>query len=225
MKKLFDAVNKGDIDTVKKVIEKYPDTINSIEKGWRKRDEGLRPLRVAIKNCHYDIVRFLIEAGADVNDYTPKDGWYISNQAVYTAIVHCIPRYKLYVGTYEDSFEILKLLIDNQMDINIHEKGKGNCFFTGIWSSHEIMHSCVNLYESDLPDKLVWDPEFDVRIVYDRFKEIFSLLLNHGVNTDIPEKWKNVNSGSKELDKIQMEWNGILIKWMNNILKLCKEDV
>ena len=73
MKKLFDAINKGDFDTVKQVIEKNPVLINSIEKGWRKRDEGLCPLRIAIKNCHYDIVCFLIDAGANVNDYTPKD--------------------------------------------------------------------------------------------------------------------------------------------------------
>ena len=37
MKKLFDAINKGDFDTVKQVIEKNPVLINSIEKGWRKR--------------------------------------------------------------------------------------------------------------------------------------------------------------------------------------------
>ena len=49
MKKLFDAINKGDFDTVKQVIEKNPVLINSIEKGWRKRDEGLCPLRIAIK--------------------------------------------------------------------------------------------------------------------------------------------------------------------------------
>ena len=51
MKKLFDAINKGDFDTVKQVIEKNPVLINSIEKGWRKRDEGLCPLRIANK-CH-----------------------------------------------------------------------------------------------------------------------------------------------------------------------------
>ena len=33
MKKLFDAINKGDFDTVKQVIEKNPVLINSIEKG------------------------------------------------------------------------------------------------------------------------------------------------------------------------------------------------
>lgn len=32
MKKLFDAINKGDFDTVKQVIEKNPVLINSIEK-------------------------------------------------------------------------------------------------------------------------------------------------------------------------------------------------
>ena len=51
MKKLFDAINKGDFDTVKQVIEKNPVLINCIEKGWRKRDEGLCPC-LLYTSCH-----------------------------------------------------------------------------------------------------------------------------------------------------------------------------
>ena len=42
------------------------------------------------------------------------------------------------------------------------------------------------MFESDLPDTLIWNPEFDVNIAYQRFKEVFTLLLEHGANTDIP---------------------------------------
>ena len=77
MKKLFDAINKGDFETVKTIIEKSPALVTCRAKEWRKRDENESPLRVAIKNCHYDIVCLLIKAGADVNDYTPRDNWYI----------------------------------------------------------------------------------------------------------------------------------------------------
>lgn len=218
MKKLFDAINKGDMETVKAVIEKNASLINCREKGWRKRDEGESPLRVAIKNCHYDIVRFLTEAGADVNDYTPRDSWYISHQAIYTVVSHCIPRYRLQCGTYEDSFKILKHLIEHQMDINLPDENGVNSFFWGINQSHCLIHSTANMLESDLTDELIWDSKFDIKIAYFRFKEIFLLLLEHGADTDIPQYWK---------DKA-VSWDGfnVKIKWMNNLLTLCrKKDV
>ena len=216
MKKLFDAINKGDFDTVKQVIEKNPVLINSIEKGWRKRDEGLCPLLIAIKNCHYDIVCFLIDAGANVNDYTPKDDMYISHQAVYTAVTHCIPKYGLQCGTYEDSLKILKSLIEHRMDINLTDNNGVNSFFHGVNLSHSMIHSTSDMFESDLPDTLIWNPEFDVNIVYQRFKEVFTLLLEHSANTDIPDYWKEQSAS----------WEGFnaKIKWAKNLLNLCNGE-
>lgn len=213
MKKLFDAINKGDLEIVKKIIERNPVLVNCREKGWRKRDEGESPLRVAIKNCHYDIVCLLIKAGADVNDYTARDHWYISHQAVYTSVLHCIPRYRLQVGTYEDSFKILKYLIEHQMDINLPNENGVNCLFVGVKLSHWMMHSAPNIFESDLVDKLLWNPQFDVQIAYNGFKEIFSLLLMHGANSEIPKYWQEQASLSKTFSTS--------IKWADNILSLC----
>lgn len=215
MKKLFDAINKGDIDTVRVIIDQNKTLLCSREKGWRKRDEGETPLRIAIKNCRYDIVRFLINAGADVNDYTPRDGLYISHQAVYTAVLHSIPGYQSQIGTYQDSFDILKYLVRHQMDINLQDNNGVNCFYHGINLSHSMMHSTSNMFDSELVDTLAWNPKFDVTIAYENFKGIFTLLLEGGVNTAVPDYWREQSA----------YWEGFnaKIKWTENILNLCKK--
>ena len=212
MKKLFDAINKGDFETVKAVIGKIPDLVNCREKGWRKRDEDESPLRVAIKNCHYDIVCLLTEAGADVNDYTARDHWYISHQAVYTAISHCIPEYRLQTGTYGESVRILKYLLEHHMNINLPDENGVNCFFTGMNQSHSMMHSTSNMFEGVLVKKLLWNTQFDVNIAYNGFKEIFSMLLQYGADTEIPQYWKEQSAF----------WRGFTakIQWADNLLKL-----
>ena len=216
MKKLFDAINQGNFETVKTIINRNPALVNCREKGWRKRDEDESPLRVAIKNCHYDIVCLLIEAGADVNDYTARDHWYISHQAVYTSILHCIPKYKLQAGTYEDSVKILKYLLERQMNINLLDENGVNSLFVGISQSHSMMHSTSDMFESDLVDKLLWNPQFDVKIAYDRFKEIFSMLLKHGANTEIPKYWEEQS----------VSWEGFnaKIRWADNLLNLYNKE-
>lgn len=213
MKKLLDAINKGDLDTVKRLIGKYPNLLNCRSENLRKRDEGQSPLRVAIKNCMYEIVQFLAENGANVNDYTSNDDMYISHQAIYTVIRRTIPT--KYVGSYEDAIKILKLLIDNHLNINI-ENARGNCFIEGLALSRGIIHN--DLYSFDFPNKLKymdWNNEFDIQVTYSQFKEVFSLLLEHGVNTDIPNYWLQMDNGMSEA----------IIKWKSNILKLCKEDM
>lgn len=216
MKKLFDAINKGDFETVKTIIEKSPALVTCRAKEWRKRDENESPLRVAIKNCHYDIVCLLIKAGADVNDHTPRDNWYISHQAVYTCVSHCIPNYRSQAGTYEDSFRILKHLLEHEMDINLPDENGVNSFFVAINQSHSMMHSTSDMFESDLVDKLLWNPLFDVNTAYDGFKEIFSLLLKYGADTDIPQYWKEQS----------VSWRGFdaKIKWADNLLNLCNKE-
>ena len=105
------------------------------------------PFTHSNQELHYDIVCFLIDAGANVNDYTPKDDMYISHQAVYTAVTHCIPKYGLQCGTYEDSLKILKYLIEHRMDINLTDNKGVNSFFHGVNLSHSMIHStseCLN---------------------------------------------------------------------------------
>lgn len=67
MKKLFTAIRKSDIDTVKAILEKSPDLVSCTSSGAPKKDEGQSPLQVALKASSTEIINYLLDIGADVN--------------------------------------------------------------------------------------------------------------------------------------------------------------
>lgn len=73
MKKLFNAIRHGDFDGVKEILENYPESVNEAAAPPPKKDKNLSPLQVALKIGEFDIAKYLIEHGADVNYMEPKD--------------------------------------------------------------------------------------------------------------------------------------------------------
>ena len=74
MTKLFKAIRQNDIETVKKVLHKYPEKVNCMATPPPKKDEGQSPLQVAIKVGNIEIAHYLIDQGADVNHMEPYNG-------------------------------------------------------------------------------------------------------------------------------------------------------
>lgn len=74
MTKLFKAIRQNDIETVKKVLQKYPEKVNCMATPPPKKDEGQSPLQVAIKVGNIEIAHYLIDQGADVNHMEPYNG-------------------------------------------------------------------------------------------------------------------------------------------------------
>lgn len=73
MKKLFKAIRHGEFDEVKAILEKYPEAVNEASTPPPKKDNMLSPLQVALKIGEFDIAKYLIEHGADVNYIEPED--------------------------------------------------------------------------------------------------------------------------------------------------------
>ncbi len=67
MKKLFTAIRKNDIDTVKAILEKSPELVSCVSVGAPKKDEGQSPLQVALKASSSEIISYLLDMGADIN--------------------------------------------------------------------------------------------------------------------------------------------------------------
>lgn len=67
MKKLFKAIRAGDLNEVRAIIEKKPETISCVSTPPPKKDMGQSPLQVAVKTAQFDIAYYLIEQGADCN--------------------------------------------------------------------------------------------------------------------------------------------------------------
>lgn len=67
MKKLFVAIRKGEIETVRELLEKKPELVACTAKQPPKQDDGQSPLQVAIKSGQFEIANILLDGGADVN--------------------------------------------------------------------------------------------------------------------------------------------------------------
>ena len=61
MTKLFKAIRQNDIETVKKVLHKYPEKVNCTATPPPKKDEGQSPLQVAIKVGNIEIAHYLMK--------------------------------------------------------------------------------------------------------------------------------------------------------------------
>lgn len=67
MKKLFKSVRQGNLEEVKAIIKKNPESVNSVATPPPKKDNGQSPLQVALKVGALEIADYLIENEADVN--------------------------------------------------------------------------------------------------------------------------------------------------------------
>lgn len=78
MKKLFQAIKKNDLDTVKQLLTKKPELITCTAKKPPKSEDGQSLLQIALKNAYFDIVDYLLDNGADVNfieDISCENDW------------------------------------------------------------------------------------------------------------------------------------------------------
>lgn len=67
MKKLFKSIRQGDLDDVKRILDKKPELISCTATAPPKKDVGQSPLQVAIKSDHVEIANYLLDLNADVN--------------------------------------------------------------------------------------------------------------------------------------------------------------
>ena len=67
MKKLFTAIQKNDITTVKALLDKLPELISCTLKGTPKKYDGQSPLQVALKDSSTEMIELLLEYHPDVN--------------------------------------------------------------------------------------------------------------------------------------------------------------
>lgn len=73
MKRLFKVIRQNDLESVHKILDKNPEAVNCIAMVPPKKDEGQSPLQVAFKVGNLEIVKYLIEKGADVNHMEPDN--------------------------------------------------------------------------------------------------------------------------------------------------------
>lgn len=140
MKKLFTAIQKNDIATVRALLDKSPELISCTLKGTPKKYDGQSPLQVALKESSTEMIELLLGYNPNVNfieDESCTNAWRtpVIHDAINRAIMYsrwnvCRPS-GLEVFNDEQSadeaFDILKKLISMGADVNAKDSYGNAC--------------------------------------------------------------------------------------------------
>ena len=152
MKKLFTAIQKNEIETVKVLLEKSPELISCTLKGTPKKYDGQSPLQVALKDSRTEMIEFLLEYHPDVNfieDESCLNPWRapVIHDAINRAIMYSRwnvnrPDGLEVENTKEEAdaaFAILKKLISLGADVNAKDSYGNACIDRACLQARQIL--------------------------------------------------------------------------------------
>ena len=186
MKKLFTAIQKNDIATVKVLLDKSPDLISCVSKGAPKKYDGQSPLQVALKTANTEMIDLLLTYRPDVNfieDESCVNEWRapVIHDAINRAIMFSRWNCKNINGQTEvyntkeeadESFKILQKLIGLGADVNAKDSYGNACMDRACLQARQI-----------LPRKGSDDRVLTSELRFD-LARIFDLLISSGADMD-----------------------------------------
>ena len=122
-KYILKYTEKDDIERVRKCLERYPNSIDA------RDSDGYMPIHRACHNDNVELVKLLIDSGADVEAKT-DEGW---------RAIHC--------ASYWGNINVVGFLIKYGVNINALTHGNNSC-----------LHLAVQRYERKLLELLVYHP-------------------------------------------------------------------
>ena len=183
MKKLFTAIQKNDIATVKALLDKSPELISCTLKGTPKKYDGQSPLQVALKDSSTEMIELLLEYHPDVNfieDESCANTWRapVIHDAINRAIMYSRwnvnrPDGLEVENTKEEAdaaFAILQKLISLGADVNAKDSYGNACIDRACLQARQI------LPRKDDTDRIL-TPEIRSDI-----SRIFKLLVENGAD-------------------------------------------
>ena len=206
MKKLFQAIRKSDIETVKELLEKKPDLISCTAKQPPKKDDGQSPLQVALKTDNLEIAEYLLDMNADVNFMESEDccnEWRmpVIHDAVNAAIMNTrwnVNSEIMYGGVKvfhskdeaNRAYKILKRMIDMGADVNSADSYGNTCVWRACLQARQILPT-YNHQKQELGTDRLLTPELT-----EDLQKIFTLLYENGMDIDYIKQ--NVNMSAKD---------------------------
>jgi len=183
MKKLFTAIRKCDIDTVKAILEKSPDLISCVSTEAPKKGKGQSPLQVALKASSSAIINYLLDIGADINFIESAD----SDNPWRAPVIHDAINRAMMCSRWnvsrpdglelfstkeaaDEAFEILKKIILLGADVNAKDSFGNACLDRACLQARQILPT-PNSHDRILTEELKSD-----------ISRIFNLLIKSGAD-------------------------------------------
>ena len=199
MKKTFQAVKRGDIDEVRRILEKKPEEVYAVAKQPPKSDDGQSLLQVALKNAQVEIANLLLDYHADVNFMEAEDccnAWRapVLHDAIRSAVFQTrwstwdsFHKYETgetrYIVRYtaEDAdaaFGVLKRMIDMGADVSAEDSYGNSCLKRAILDARQVLPRFNHGDKTVSDDRVITEElRFDLR-------RIFGLLFANGADVN-----------------------------------------
>lgn len=169
MQVIFTKIRQGNIDEVKRILDKHPEAVNSVSGPKPKKDHGQSPLQVALKTGKTEIADYLIEHGADLNFMEAEDDDPGARMPVlFDAIIATIASlcYKRFQES-DESLIIMKKMLEKGADVNKIASYGGDAMICAIDNAHFIV-SRQSVY-----------PEIQDE-AWSKLEKVLDLLLDYG---------------------------------------------
>lgn len=190
MRKLFDAIKKNDIITVKELLAKKPDLLFATAKKPPRSDDGQSTLQVALKNGRFEIAEYLISLGAEVNFIESADcanDWRTPvlhdaiRAAVFTCRSNCVEpdgSLRLLSSKIEadHSFAILEKMLFLGADVNTTDSYGNTALDRAILDASQVLPSYHHGEKRALDDRKLTSE------LKDDLTRIFKALFAHGAD-------------------------------------------
>ena len=185
MKKLFTAIRNGEFDEVVEIINKKPELVNCTAKQPPKKDDGQSPLQVAFKVGGFEIAKFLIENGANINfiEQSEVNKWNtpVLHDCIRATIFQC-RTLKKDTKVFDFSFSLLNEMLKRGANPNSLDSYGNSCLGRTILDAKQMIDNPLFEGKTSWAGEGLTDEERN--IVLNQIRSVFKSLIDTGANPD-----------------------------------------